>query len=160
MVDSTPGKGSTFYIYLPVSANSTSSKEESMEQPDNSIDGSVLVMDDEEAIRNILSQYLQQLGCTVTTASDGEEALGLFRENMNNEEGFDLVILDLTVPAGMGGIECLQHLKKIEPGVRAIVTSGYSDNPVMADFKRYGFSGALPKPVNFKSLKAAVTKSM
>jgi len=160
VVDSTPGKGSTFYIYLPVSANSTSSKEESMEQPDNSIDGSVLVMDDEEAIRNILSQYLQQLGCTVTTASDGEEALGLFRENMNNEEGFDLVILDLTVPAGMGGIECLQHLKKIEPGVRAIVTSGYSDNPVMADFKRYGFSGALPKPVNFKSLKAAVTKSM
>ena len=160
VVDSTPGSGSTFYIYLPVSENSTQPKEESFEHQDDITGGNILVMDDEEAIRDILSEYLQQLGCTVTTASDGEEALRLFRKNMEEEKAFDLVILDLTVPAGMGGIECLQHLKSIEPGVRAIVTSGYSDNPVMADFKRYGFSGALPKPVNFKSLKAAVTRTM
>jgi len=155
-VKSTPGRGSTFHIYIPASTSRAEPGEVVSNDTGQLDGGSVLIMDDEQAILDIIQEYLGLLGFSVSTARSGEEAIEIFENRLEKEDPFDLVILDLTIPAGMGGVECLKYLQKIQPQVRAVVTSGYSENPVMADFTSYGFIGALPKPVNFKSLKEMI----
>ncbi len=156
IVDSTPGSGSTFYIYLPASSNRAKPAEIVTNTSDKFKGGSILVMDDEQNILDIMKEYLELLGFSVTTARSGEETIDIFKNSLEKGDPFDLVILDLTIPAGMGGKECLEHLQGMQPDVKAVVTSGYSENPVMADFTGYGFIGALPKPVDFKSLKEMI----
>lgn len=150
-VDSTLGKGTTFSIYLPASM-----QEETVPGEPNSHGGrgrgTILVMDDEEMIREITGEILQNLGYTAEFAKNGREALELYRQAQERGSPFDAVILDLTVPGGMGGKETMRELLAIDPDARAIVSSGYSNDPVMAEFKRYGFRGFIVKPYHLTEL--------
>jgi DNA-binding NtrC family response regulator len=117
-------------------------------------------MDDEEGIRSLLSEMLATKRFEVVTAKDGEEAINRYRDAMDEARPFDVVIVDLTVPGGMGGKEAILALRKIDPGVKAIVCSGYFTDPVMADYEKFGFSGVIPKPFPFSDLYALITRLM
>ena len=114
--------------------------------------GKVLVMDDDEKLREILCRMLSRLGYEADSASDGSQAIEKFVKAKESGQPFDAVILDLTVPGGMGGKETIEKLLKIDPQVKAIVSSGYSDDPIMADFKNYGFSAVIAKPYRVVAL--------
>jgi len=109
-------------------------------------------MDDELSIRGVISSILEHSGYSVTCARNGEETIEYYTKERENGSPFDAVILDLVVPAGMGGQETISKLREIDPNVRAIVSSGYSDEPVMAAHKEYGFLGILPKPYRIQRL--------
>ena len=143
-VESETGVGTTFTIYLPASEKKIEEKEI---EDDTFIagEGKILLMDDEEIIRETAEQLLTYKGYTVECAKDGEEAIELYKKAMIASEPFDAVILDLTVRGGMGGKEAIRRLLEIDPNVKAIVASGYSNDPVLANFSAYGFSGVFAK---------------
>lgn len=114
--------------------------------------GKVLVMDDDAKIREILCRVLGRLGYVADSASDGSQAIKKFIEAKESGGPFDAVILELTVPGGMGGKDAIKELLKIDPQVKAIVSSGYSDVPIMANFKNYGFSAVIAKPYRVAAL--------
>ena len=114
--------------------------------------GKILVMDDEQMVRELLGNMLAQLGYEVTFAKHGFEALDLFSSAQEFGGGFDALILDLTIPGGMGGIAAMEKFLKIDPQVKAIASSGYSEHPIMAEFAMYGFSGVLAKPYKISQL--------
>jgi CheY-like chemotaxis protein len=116
----------------------------------------VLIMDDEPGILDVSSTYLKMKGYSVTTAKDGGEAVRAYLHGLENNQPFDVVILDLIVPAGMGGKETVTELKKIDPDIVAIASSGYSDDPVLADYPEYGFSGILQKPYRLSELDKTI----
>jgi CheY-like chemotaxis protein len=113
-------------------------------------------MDDEQIILKSTSMILRHLGYDVVTADNGEEAIELFRQSYSSDNPVDIAILDLTVSGGMGGKECIRHIKRIVPDVEAIVSSGFSNDSVMAHYREYGFEGVLPKPYSVGSLADAV----
>jgi len=154
-VESKLGVGTTFHIYLPASGNKNARRIGSEVRAQEG-EGRVLVMDDVEAIRDVATSMLQSLGYTTADASDGVEALGLYREAMGTGTPFDAVILDLTVPGGMGGQETVRNLLRMDPTAKVIVSSGFSNDGIMADYKVHGFSGVVPKPYNLKQLGDAV----
>ena len=117
-------------------------------------------MDDEPAIREVTGAMLRMNGFRVECAADGEEALAHYREALAAGDPFDLVIMDLTIPGGMGGVEAMKCLLALDPSVRAIVSSGYSNDPVMADPVAWGFVGVLPKPYRLNQLLAAVGSAL
>ena len=104
-------------------------------------------MDDEDLIRNVGYEILSLLGYEVVLVSDGQEAIVSYGEAQKSSAPFDAVIMDLTVPGGMGGYEAMKILRKMDPNVRAIVSSGYSTDPIMADYKSYGFKGIVPSRI-------------
>ncbi len=114
--------------------------------------GRLLIMDDERIVRETLGEILQLKGYEVTLAADGREAVALYTENLSNGAPFDAVILDLTVKAGPGAVEVLEELRRVDPNVRAFVASGYTLDPVMIDYLRYGFCGVAPKPFQYDEL--------
>jgi CheY-like chemotaxis protein len=113
-------------------------------------------MDDEEAVREVAGQMLIHLGYQVEYAGDGKEAVEMYEGAKAKGEGFDVVIMDLTVPGGMGGQEAVKRLLEVDPDARAIVSSGYSDDPVIAKFREYGFSGFLKKPYKIGDIARVV----
>lgn len=113
----------------------------------------ILVMDDEIMIREIAREMLEFLDYEAVSAEDGEEALELYRSAMKAGNPIEVVILDLVVPTGMGGKECIQKLQEFDPNVKAIVSSGYSDDPVVANYQDYGFRGILSKPYKINQLE-------
>ncbi len=117
-------------------------------------------MDDEDLIRDLAYEILSLLGYEVVLVRDGEEAIVSYKEAQESSAPFDAVIMDLTVPGGMGGYEAMKILRKIDPNVRAIVSSGYSTDPIMADYKKYGFKGIVPKPYTVKDLGEILHKVM
>ena len=150
-VESKPGAGTTFYIYLPASKKEvrrTAVSKKTIAAPHKGQykGEKVLVMDDDENIRKISKEMLTYLGFEVCLAVTGAEAIELYRKGKETGKPFGAVIMDLTVPGGMGGKEAVKRLIDIDPGVKAIVSSGYSNDPVMADFKKYGFRAVLAKP--------------
>jgi len=160
-VESEVGVGTTFTIYLSAVVEEIVGIEPvKMVEPEKpSIrTGRILVMDDEDSIRNLSKQRLSRLGYESELAKDGVQAIELYKKSMNFGQPFDLVILDLTVKGGMGGKDVIKALLKIDPQVKAIVSSGYSNDPVMTDFRAYGFTGALPKPNTKKELIEALKK--
>jgi PAS domain S-box-containing protein len=150
-VESVLGSGTTFSIYLPASSNEIPRKKDSREEPIRGA-GKILVMDDEAIVRDVTGQILKHLGYDVEFAGDGSEAIELYRKAKESGKPFDLVIMDLTVPGGMGGKEAIRRLIEIDPDVRAIVSSGYADNLVMSDFRQYGFKGVVAKPYKIQQL--------
>ena len=154
-VESEEGTGSTFFVYLPASGEvPVAGKKAATELVKGS--GRVLVMDDEEMIREAAEELLSMAGYEVSCAADGDKAISAYREALAQGRPFDVVIMDLTIPGGTGGKEAIKELKAIDPGVRAIVSSGYSNDPIMADFGKYGFSGVVAKPYKLSELSMAV----
>lgn len=150
-VDSRVGSGTTMAIYLPaISVEKAGQSSFSQARPAYSWNGShkILLMDDEEPVKLMASTMLERLGFEVHTADCGREAVKLYRNALAEEDPFNLVILDLTIPGGVGGKEAISELKAHHPGVKAIVSSGYSTDPIMSDFRSYGFAGKIEKPYN------------
>jgi len=156
-VESELGKGATFFVYLPASSKSAFTGPGGPAK-DFRGEGRILVMDDEEFIKEIAGDLLKDMGFTVVHASDGKEAVDLFAQVMGTPSAFILVILDLTIPGGMGGRETMSKLLKIDPRVRAIASSGYSEDPVMARPREFGFKAGLVKPYRREELIEALRK--
>jgi CheY-like chemotaxis protein len=116
-------------------------------------------MDDDPIIRRVSGLLLRKLGFTVEGAADGAQAVELYREARERGEPFDVVILDLTVVAGMGGEACLQELRALDPDVRAIVASGFHNDPAMAEFRRHGFRAVVRKPYKLEELVRAIDEA-
>ncbi len=150
-VVSKPDIGTTFSIYLPASKKALSCRTCELTIPCGR-DQSILIMDDDEAILEIASVILTQQGYTVTTATDGDEAICLYREAKKNGKSFDAVIMDLTIPGGMGGREAMAILYREDPSIKAIVSSGYSEDPVMSAYREHGYCAVLPKPYRGRDL--------
>ena len=144
--------GTTFEIYLRAADEQAESAMQVQNSHFNSTGGSVLIMDDEEYILDVFTKMLRYQGFSVVSVRTGEEAIKTYRERYEFGSPFDFVILDLTIYGGMGGRETIEILKEINPGIRAIVSSGYSENPVMANFRDYGFSGVLTKPYSIDDI--------
>ena len=109
-------------------------------------------MDDEAPLRKMVGRMLGRLGYESEFAKDGSEAIRMVKDAKEAEKPYDAVILDLTIPGGMGGKEAINKLLEIDPEMKAIVSSGYSDDPVLANFQEYGFKGMMPKPFESRSL--------
>ena len=152
--DSELGKGTTFEIYLP--AIPKKEKKKALEHGKLKI----LVMDDEEIVLEVIKEMLRILGHEVKGVKDGKEAIEVYKEAKQKGDPFDVVILDLTVPTGMGGEEAVKELLKIDPEVKAIVSSGYSNDPIMSEYEKYGFKAVVPKPYGIEELKEALRKAL
>jgi CheY-like chemotaxis protein len=156
-VESRAGSGSTFYIYLPTSVESAAAKPDIMEASNRTGKARILVMDDEKTVREIAGRMLKHIGYTdIEFTADGVEAINLYKAAMESGNPFGVAILDLTIPGGMGGEVTIRNLLKIDPAVKAIVSSGYVDDPVMARYGEYGFSGMVAKPYTLDELRKAV----
>ncbi|NWJ96136.1 MAG: response regulator [Chloroflexi bacterium] len=197
-VESEQGKGSSFFIYLPVSSDTeqyTLLKERAKEAQvqvatpkenfgvsgDTSATppleattrrkfepakhnwlaglGPILIVDDEAPIREVLKRALRKLGATVEAVENGEKAITHYIAAKSAGTPYQLLIMDLTIPGSLGGKEAMEQLRKIDPSIRAIVTSGYSSDPVMADYRAYGFSAALTKPFRLEDLYRVLEES-
>jgi signal transduction histidine kinase/ActR/RegA family two-component response regulator len=144
-VDSRPGHGTEFTVELPASEE-VPARQPQAAAPMQTGTERLLVMDDEDGVRGLLKTVLQKLGYEVEDARDGAEAIALYERAKAAGRGFDAVLLDLTVSGGMGGVEAAARLKELDPAAKLIVSSGYSDAPVMSDFAKYGFDAVIPKP--------------
>ncbi len=151
-VESELGAGTTFRVYLPVSEYSLPSKPVDHEETSPG-KGKILVMDDEEDIRMITCRLLSTFGYEFLSAADGEEALRLYREAKQSDQPVTAVIMDLTIPGGMGGKEAIKKLLEFDPNAKVVVSSGYSNDPIVANFKQFGFSGFLVKPFEMEELR-------
>ncbi len=158
-VESRPGHGSTFHVYLPASSAETelSPPPTANHQGES---GNVLVVDDDEVVRNVAEITLTKLGYRVTTAVSGEEAVRALRQAKDHGRPFDLVVLDLTMPGGIDGVETLKRMREIEPCQCAVVSSGYVNSSVMSNYRDHGFSGAVEKPYTFTRLAGAVQQAL
>jgi len=153
--DSTVGQGTTFYIHLPASEMSPVTQPAAVVRTGA---GRILVMDDEQAIRRLLELMMSQLGYEVECASDGAEAVELFTRATASGRGFAGVLLDLTVPGRMGGKDAAEQLRKIDPSVKLIVSSGYADAPILSEFQKYGFDDVIRKPYTLTELSDVLTR--
>jgi two-component system, cell cycle sensor histidine kinase and response regulator CckA len=157
-VDSVAGAGATFHVYLPAHPSEVGIPAETKPELATGA-GRVLVVDDEDSVRQVTRKALTTLGYEVTLASDGNEAIALYREAFSEGHRFDVVVMDLTIPGGMGGKDAIGRLRDLDPDVRAIVASGYSNDPIMADHQRYGFCGKIAKPFTLRDLGMAVERA-
>jgi|TARA_B100000315_G_scaffold260759_1_gene324913 PAS domain S-box-containing protein len=155
-VESKVGVGTEFEVYLPASPQELSEREERVESDLQAGEGRILVMDDQEHIRDLIELSLSKLGYEVVTCADGAEAIEMYQEGRDSDSSFQAVILDLTIPGGMGGRVTLEHLREMDPGVTAIVASGYAADQVVTDYRDYGFKGAITKPYRLEGLKAVL----
>ncbi len=151
-VRSQVGKGTDFFLYLPASKASGEAPRDA-ELAVKTATGRILVMDDEEMIRKVASELLSALGHAGAFADKGESALAAYRAARDEGKPFDVVILDLTIRGGMGGVETVKRLLEIDPGVKAVASSGYSDDAVLADYREQGFNAFLKKPYNINDLQ-------
>jgi len=164
-VESTMGEGTTFTLYLLATTRqeTTDKKTAKEEKKTESASGSsgglkILLMDDEEAVRNVSGEMLTMLGNEVVFSENGEEAVACYKTAMDAGTPFHLVIMDLTIPGGMGGAEAVQEILALDPQARVMVSSGYSNDPIMADCTAHGFCAALVKPYQLQQLAEALSR--
>jgi PAS domain S-box-containing protein len=161
-VSSVVDKGTTFTILLP-SIGETISKYQTESVTHTSKDhggGSILVMDDEEMIRELAAEMLEEIGYQVTTCDKGSEAIRLYKTARESGTPFSAVIMDLTIPGGMGGKEAAEKILVFDPAACLIVSSGYSNDPIMSDYRTYGFTGAIAKPYRIDELAEVLRSSL
>ena len=156
-VESEVGNGTKFHLYLPALARVAEKS-----QPDSCTVRTsrfrVLAMDDEAVVREVTMQLLTHLGYDVVLAKDGGEAIDFYKKSLAEGSRFDIVIMDLVVPGGVGGVEAIAELLKIDPTVNSIVSSGYSNEIVMSKYSQYGFKGVISKPYRIKELDELIQK--
>ena len=159
-VDSEPGKGTRFDVYLP--ARRERPPQERRKYRDRLVqgEGRILVMDDDRAVRELLRRMLQTLGYEVETVENGREAIEKFRAASLAARPFDAVILDLVVPGGTGGKEAVGEIVKLDPDARVIVSSAYSNDPIMAEYRDHGFVGVAAKPYDIRQLSATLSRAI
>jgi len=150
-VETELGVGTTFKVYLPASLKNVFMRK-GLKEKIQTGKGKILVMDDEELVRKVIGEMLVFLGYEVEFAKEGIEAIELYKKAKAQGQPFDAIIMDLTIPKGMGGKETINKLLEIDPTVKAIVSSGYSTDPVMTEFTKYGFKGFIIKPFKIKEL--------
>jgi len=151
------GKGSTFSLYMPAATKAVPLKIEK-EEVDLQGCGKILIMDDEYFVRDTASEMLSFLGFEVDCVKDGQEVIERYQSARLKNEPYDLVIMDLTIPGGMGGEAALKKLLALDPHVRAVVSSGYSGDPIMANYRKYGFKGCLKKPFSLEEMGRLMKK--
>lgn len=151
-VRSKAGVGTTFDVYLPAANAPAAAVPEERAKSVTAGSGRVLVMDDEDLIREFAAALLPSLGYSVWLAKDGEEAIAMYKKSINAGEPFDAVIMDLTVPGAMGGKEAVKKLLAIDPKAKVIVSSGYSNDPIMSEYAKYGFKDVIVKPYKVADL--------
>ena len=160
-VSSPPGRGASFFIYLPVATDAWAELAEEPPRPNPNPKGQsqrILVMDDEPAVAKLARHLLEHNHYRVDCVSDGADAIIAYQNAINQADPYQLVILDLTVPGGMGGQETFQRLRVIDPAVRAIVSSGYSTGDIMAHYQEHGYIATVPKPYSAKDLLQTVAR--
>jgi PAS domain S-box-containing protein len=158
-VESTPMVGSTFTVFLPAIENySLNNDEETITDFDHPMTR-IMVMDDEEQVRNICLAMLKSMGHEALLAKNGSDALTLYKQAMDDGRPIDLIIMDLTVPGGMGGKETIKEILTLNPEAKVIVSSGYATNPIMSNYQEYGFCGTLTKPFKLKDLTKALNEA-
>ncbi len=158
-VDSKLDEGSTFTMYLPAMQEKISSSPVGEEKV-TSGRGRILVMDDEEMIRTVVCNMLEYLGYETVQACDGQEAVELYRQGLENGEKFRGVIMDLTIPGGMGGVEATRQISNIDTEAKVIVSSGYSHDPVLDNFESFGFCNIVSKPYQLADLSRVLTETL
>lgn len=156
-VESRLGEGTTFHLWLPA-ADHVEKVEPPVPEPPAALPVKLLFMDDEEPIREMAQMFLRRLGSDVVCTADGAAAVEAYRAAMESGRRFDVVVMDLTVPGGMGGREAMEHLLKLDPEVCAIVSSGYSRDPVLGSYRSHGFRGILPKPYGLDQLRKVIAE--
>ncbi len=175
LIDSTPGVGTTVSIYLPaadglipvpasVHATPAAAAAPVMSAPHGTAVAlskpaqkrRILLMDDEQMILDIVSRMLGHLGYEVATCTDGSQAIAAFAKAKSQSEPFDVVMMDLVIPNGVGGQDAVHTIKKIEPGARVIASSGHLEHPVMQDHKKFGFNAILEKPYKLEKLQQVI----
>jgi PAS domain S-box-containing protein len=154
--ESEPGEGTTFHIYLPASEKVPPVKKRAKEK---SLQGGekILIMDDDLAVLKIATQMLNMMGFITETTTNGQEAVALYKKAQKDGRPFGAVLLDLTIPGGMGGKKTVKQLVHIDPEVKAIASSGYANDPIMSDYKSFGFSSAVSKPYDIEKLGEALS---
>ncbi len=156
-VESEVGAGSTFYLYLPASTQTVAPEQAEKKAIKPAGQARILVMDDQQSVREVAGRMLKRIGYQdIEFAADGAKAIKLYKAALESGHAFSLAILDLTIAGGMGGIMTVRELLRIDPSVKAIVSSGYTDDPVIAKYKEYGFSGMVAKPYTIEELGQAV----
>ena len=158
-VESPPGQGATFLLYLPAHPGGRVAKETDASTVPT-MSGRVLFMDDEPSIRQMAPNLLRRLGFEAEVVGDGQEAIDAYMRARAEGRRFDVVILDLTVPAGMGGCEAMKRLRVIDPAVQVVVSSGYAADPVLLDHREHGFCGVVTKPYSLSALAAVLSRVM
>lgn len=161
-VNSSPGVGTTFRVYLPATKQEARDKNDSITPfPEPAeIPLRILIMDDEEIMRDTLGRTLHQMGHTVGIFSDGKDAILAYEDARKYARDWDLLLLDLTIPGGMGGRETLAAIRVIDPYVRAIVMTGYTNDEIMTTYATAGFKAVLPKPFTSNRLKTVINECM
>jgi len=145
-VESQVGQGTTFRIWLPALREQVAAVESRAPWSPGRMNGRVLFMDDEQIIRDMATTLLRRFGLSVDCAVDGAEAVEKYRSTLDAGQAYDLVVMDLTVPGGMGGLAAVRELRQLDPKVKAIVSSGYSSDPVLANYRDHGFVAMVAKP--------------
>ncbi|HEX2860057.1 MAG TPA: ATP-binding protein [Lacunisphaera sp.] len=164
--NSSPGRGATVTLWVPATmqaivretAGTAPTAGAAAATPATTGKPRVLLMDDEEGVRELAAAVLERMGLEVTAVPDGERALEAFKNARIAARPYALLIVDLTVQGGMGGKETIEEVRKLDPGVPAIVSSGYSSDPVMANYQKYGFQAVVPKPFEVSTLAEAVKR--
>ena len=150
-VESKPNVGSNFNVFLPVPAEFAKKASEKIRKPIPG-SGKILVMDDEDFVRDTVGEMLKYLGYEVRFSKDGLDAIEQFKKARKSGKPFDAVILDLTIPGGMGGREAIEKLIEIDENVKAIISSGYPEDPIISKYRDYGFLGVASKPYTIEQL--------
>ncbi len=155
-VSSVVGRGTTFTFWLPAAKEAEAPPDTPPPFPQAGTGGRVLFMDDEEPILKMAEKLMNRMGLEFESVADGRQAIDRYREAKESGRPFDLLVMDLTIPGGMGGREAISVLRAYDPNVRAIVSSGYSSDLAMSDFRKHGFRGMVAKPYDVSELALVI----